>query len=109
MMVKIIKVLSIFAVCLTFNACQTPKRASAGIASAERPKSDVRKLRTTLTGKSMQDVIRMLGQPTDAYTLDEREIWNYQDTVRDSITGRPVHFLEIVFKKRVVQTVNFSF
>ncbi len=99
---------------LVLAGCQTTeKKRSAHVPAADsiamRPKIDVRTIRTTLVGKSMREVVEALGQPTTAYTIDERETWSYEDRARDSITGRPVHFVEIIFKKRIVQNVDFSF
>lgn len=73
------------------------------------PRKDVRVLRTTLPGKSMRQVIKELGQPSEVFTLDSRESWRYDNAVRDSVTNKPVPYLEVVFVKRIVQTVNFSY
>ncbi len=73
------------------------------------PRKDLRTLRTTLPGQSMREVIRILGQPTEVFTIDGRESWRYDNAVRDSVTDQPVPYLEIVFLKRKVVTVNFSY
>lgn len=66
-------------------------------------------LRTALPGKSMKDVVAMLGSPPNVFTIDEREIWNYGSVAYDSITHKNAKTLELVFFNRRVQSVNFSF
>jgi outer membrane protein assembly factor BamE (lipoprotein component of BamABCDE complex) len=69
---------------------------------------DVRKMRATLPGKTMPQVLKTIGKPATVYTIDEREYWQYEDAARDSITGQPIKHLEIVFRNRIVESVNFS-
>jgi len=85
---------------------KAPDRPQA--ASAESASFDVRTMRTALPGKSMSQVVRTIGRPTTVYTIDEREFWQYESGARDSITGRPIKLVEIVFRKRIVESVNFS-
>lgn len=56
----------------------------------------------------MAQVVKTIGKPTTVYTIDEREFWQYENGARDSITGRPIKFVEIVFRNRIVESVNFS-
>jgi hypothetical protein len=100
---------------LAMGACQTvpdpQHHPDAGPANSlsMRPKQDVRVLRTTLTGKSMRDVVRIVGHPRDVSTLEARETWHYEDIARDSITGRAVRSVDIVFLKRKVESVDFIY
>ncbi len=64
---------------LALAGCQsTEKKRNAQVPVADsiamRPKIDVRTFRTNLMGKGVREVVKVLGQPTTAYTLDEREI-----------------------------------
>jgi len=89
-------------------AVESPAATVAEEAPVRR--ADVRELRKTLPGASMSQVIKTLGKPSEVFTLDkERETWGYRDTVKDSITGSDVKFLEVLFADRVVRSVSFSY
>ena len=73
-------------------------------------RADVRDLRKTLPGTPMHQVLAILGQPTEVFTLDpQRETWGYREVVKDSLTGRDVKFLEVLFSDRKAQSVSFSY
>jgi len=57
----------------------------------------------------MRDVVRIVGHPRDVSTLEARETWHYEDIARDSITGRAVRSVDIVFLKRKVESVDFIY
>lgn len=111
--IKVKKTIANLILAFVLAACQAPQKESAPTPIADsiamRPKVDVRKMRGTLVGKSMRDVVKAIGQPTTVYTIDEREFWIYEDIARDSITERSVRRVEVVFKQRIAQTVNFAF
>jgi outer membrane protein assembly factor BamE (lipoprotein component of BamABCDE complex) len=102
------------ATCLaTFAACRSPaartSSAQASRLSEERTKQNVRKLRATLPGKPMKTVVGILGQPSQVFTLENREIWDYKDAAYDPVTGRTVRSLQIFYVDRRVDSVNFSY
>lgn len=76
---------------------------------AERPKQDVRRLRSMLPGKKMKDVVKVLGQPSQVFTLENRETWEYKNAAYDPVTGRTVRSLDVLFVDRLVASVNFSY
>ena len=97
-------------------ACQSPPervspegRSQASRSEQSKPKHNVRQLRKTLPGASMEHVVRILGQPTRVATFEKTEIWDYRDAVFDSVTGRVVRYLSISFVNRVVERVNLSY
>ena len=115
-----IKVCVAFAACLlSLVACRNVGRPQDVAASAEtrsgstpvaeRPKQDVRKLRSTLTGKKMKEVVKVLGQPSQVFTLENRETWEYKNAAYDPVTGRTVRSLNVLFVDRLVESVNFSY
>ena len=57
----------------------------------------------------MKDVVRVLGQPSRVFTLENRETWEYRNAGYDPVTGRTVRSLDILFKDRVVASINFSY
>jgi len=57
----------------------------------------------------MRDVVRVLGRPSQVFTLEERETWKYENAAYDPVTGRRVRSLDIFFVDRVVASVNFSY
>lgn len=100
---------------LTLISC-SQRESSSDIQSAavkeEEPvtRADVRDLRNSLPGKPMHQVLAILGQPTEVFTLDpQRETWGYRDVVKDSVTGRDVKFLEVLFSDHKAQSVSFSY
>lgn len=97
----------------TLAACRSPatraSSAQASIASAEQTKKNVRKLRATLPGKPMTEVVGVLGQPSQVFTLENREVWDYKDAAYDPVTSQTVRSLQIFFVNRQVDSVNFSY
>jgi hypothetical protein len=97
------------------HLCRLPKSGCAGLSaqasrlSEERTKQNVRKLRATLPGKPMKTVVGILGQPSQVFTLENREIWDYKDAAYDPVTGRTVRSLQIFYVDRRVDSVNFSY
>jgi outer membrane protein assembly factor BamE (lipoprotein component of BamABCDE complex) len=83
--------------------------ASATVSDDKPSKPNVRKLRATLTGKAMNEVVEILGQPSQVFTLEHRETWDYRDAAHDPVTGRTVHSIQILFVNRRVNSVNFSY
>jgi len=75
----------------------------------QRPRQDIRELRSTLPGKTMKQVISILGQPKSIYTLDKREEWIYRQAAFDSFTKKEVNYLSLSFVDRKVKEVNFSY
>jgi len=75
----------------------------------QRPRQDIRELRSTLPGKTMKQVISILGQPKNIYTLDKREEWIYRQAAFDSFTKKEVNYLSLTFVDRKVEEVNFSY
>jgi len=69
----------------------------------------IRKLQKSLVGKSMEEVVTILGKPQEVFSISEGESWNYENASRDAITGRTVHYMEVVFRGNVVSSVNFSY
>ena len=84
-------------------------RSGSNTPVAKRPEQDVRKLRSRLPGKTMKDVVKVLGQPFQVFTLENRETWEYKNAAYDPVTGRSVRSLDILFIDRVVAGVNFSY
>jgi hypothetical protein len=84
-------------------------RSGSNTPVAERPRQDVRTLRSTLPGKKMKDVVKVLGQPSQVFTLENRETWEYNNAAYDPVTGRTVRSLDILFLDRLVASVNFSY
>ena len=66
---------------------------------AERAKRDARRLRSTLIGKGMNEVVKIPGQPLQVLT------WDYKNAALDPVTGRTVRSLEIV----IVHRVDFAY
>lgn len=115
-----IKISVALAACLLYLvACRNPgpqdaaasaeTRRGSNTSLVERPKQDVRKLRSTLTGKKMKDVVKVLGQPSQVFTLENRETWEYKNVAYDPVTGRTVRSLDVLFVDRLVASVNFSY
>jgi outer membrane protein assembly factor BamE (lipoprotein component of BamABCDE complex) len=90
-------------------AASAETRSGSNTSIVERPKQDVRKLRSTLPGKKMKDVVKLLGQPSQVFTFENRETWEYKNGAYDPVTGRTVRFLDIFFIERLVARVNFSY
>jgi hypothetical protein len=57
----------------------------------------------------MREVVKILGQPSQVFTLENRETWEYRNAGFDPVTGRTVRSIEILFVDRVVARVNFSY
>jgi outer membrane protein assembly factor BamE (lipoprotein component of BamABCDE complex) len=111
---RVAKLCVVMAACLgSFAACRSPatqtSSTQASIASAEQTKKDVRKLRETLPGKPMKEAVGILGQPSQVFTLENREVWDYKDAAYDPVTGQTVRSLQIFFVNRQVDSVNFSY
>ena len=110
---------ALLACLFALAACRSPSSQNAVVSAetesgfhapvSERPKQNVRKLRSSLPGKKMRDVVRVLGRPSQVFTLEERETWKYENAAYDPVTGRRVRSLDIFFVDRVVASVNFSY
>lgn len=74
-----------------------------------KPRYNIRRLRSMLMGKNMRTVMKLLGQPSQVFTTEDRESWSYQNVAFDPVTHRVVHLLEISFADKVVQDINFSY
>ena len=57
----------------------------------------------------MKEVVGILGQPSQVFTLENREVWDYKDAAYDPVTGQTVRSLQIFFVNRQVDSVNFSY
>lgn len=57
----------------------------------------------------MTEVVKILGQPSRVFTLENRETWDYGNAAYDPVTGRTVRSIEIFFVERVVASVNLSY
>ena len=57
----------------------------------------------------MKEVVKILGQPSQVLTLENRETWDYRNAGYDPVTGRTVRSIEILFVDRIVASVNFSY
>jgi hypothetical protein len=79
------------------------------IQPADRREFDVRRLVEELPGKSMADVIALLGRPTKLFEVNARESWLYKDAVYDSVTKRNVRSFEVWFVGGRVSEVFFSY
>ncbi|CAN5826116.1 hypothetical protein BH09VER1_BH09VER1_41890 [soil metagenome] len=101
-------VLMLVGVVAGTSSCQSLKTEAVKPVSSV-PMRPVRQLRADLVGKSMEQVVAILGKPSEVYTISGGESWNYENASRDSVTGRTVHFMEIVFQKRKVTSVDFSY
>ena len=88
------------------SSASTSQRSSA---FSEKRKENVRKLRASLPGKQMKDVVRILGKPSQVSTLEERETWDYKNAAYDPVTGLPVRSLQVLFVNRRVDSINFSY
>lgn len=103
------------AVGLALCACSTQPsptahvRPTASAAATPAPAHAVRELQDRLVGKSMTKVVDTLGEPTEVYSLEGGEAWHYANIARDSITGRPVKDVEIIFAQRTVASLDFSY
>jgi hypothetical protein len=49
----------------------------------------------------MKDVVKVLGQPSQVFTLENRETWEYKNAAYDPVTGRTVRSLDILFLDRL--------
>jgi hypothetical protein len=108
-----------FAACvLSLMACRnlgpqdvaaSAETTSGSTPVAERPKQDVRKVRSMLTGKQMKEVVKVLGQPSQVFILENRETWEYKNAAYDPVTARTVRSLDVLFVDRLVESVNFSY
>ncbi len=83
--------------------------SSSSASLVQRPKPNVRELRETLVGKEMRQVVKVLGQPAQVFTLEQRETWQYRDAAYDPATGRTVRSIDVLFLNRRVESVNFSY
>lgn len=73
------------------------------------PMRPIRQLQKDLVGKTMEQVVVILGKPQEVFSISGGESWNYENASRDAITGRTVHFMEVVFRGNVVSSVDFSY
>lgn len=90
--------------------CQGVSSHGAGSsAQSAPPLRPVRELRKDLVGKSMAEVVAILGQPADVFSIRGGETWSYKNACRDSITGRLVRFVGVDFQKGQVSEVNFAY
>ena len=92
------------------TACQSPRTATApSTADSTPPLKPVRELRQNLIGKTRPQVIAALGKPGEVYTIPGGETWHYRNASRDTITGRTVRFMEIIFRQNKVTTIDFAY
>lgn len=107
---RIVAGLMLIGIALGSFGCQgvSSERAGSSAQSAP-PLRPVRELRKNLVGKSMAEVVAILGQPSDVFSIPGGETWSYKNACRDSITGRPVRFVGIDFQKGQVAEVNFAY
>jgi len=89
------------------SACQTPPPAPASHRAP--PLRPVRELRQDLVGQGMSQVLSTLGKPTEVYSVTGGETWYYENASRDSVTGRTVRYMEVVFQHRHVSSVDFAY
>ncbi len=92
-------------------ACQNRDRPeeTSRTQAETRPTVDIRSVRETVPGQSMPQVLTRLGKPTRVFTVDGRESWEYRNAAWDPVTKRTVTFVEVLFRDRRVESVNFSY
>lgn len=91
------------------QAAASPRSSADRGWPATRPRHEFRDLRKRLPGKSMREVKALLGPPAYVFNSGNRESWDYENAVYDSVTGRVVTRLTVWFTRRVADDVRASF
>jgi hypothetical protein len=66
------------------------------------PRLEFRKLHAQLPGKSIQEVARIMGLPSNVHVSGSSESWDYLDAAWDPVSRRPVRRITVWFKNGVV-------